>query len=140
MPGTKQVEQELMDLERKYWRAIQEKDAEAAMELSDDPCFVAGAQGVASVDRASLGKMLAAASYTLDEFSFGEDAHVRLLDDDVAILAYTVHEELTVEGEKVSLDAADTSTWVRRDGQWRCALHTESLPGDPFGRDRIATA
>ena len=37
-------------------------------------------------------------------------------------------------------DAADASTWVRRNGRWVCALHTESLKGDPFGRDRRATA
>jgi len=50
-----------------------------------------------------------------------------------------VHEELTVEGKPVTLDAADASTWVRRDGRWVCALHTESLRGDPFGRDRSRT-
>jgi hypothetical protein len=64
---------------------------------------------------------------------------VRLLGGDVAVLAYTVHEELTVEGKRVTLDAADASTWVRRDGRWVCALHTESLRGDPFGRDRLGT-
>src|SRR6266540_6516732 len=38
----------------------------------------------------------------------------------------------------VELDAADASTWVRRNGKWLCALHTESLKGDPFGRDRLS--
>jgi len=47
-----------------------------------------------------------------------------------------VHEELTVEGKPVTLDAADSSTWVRRDGHWLCAAHTETLSGDPYGRDR----
>lgn len=47
-----------------------------------------------------------------------------------------MHEELTVDGKRVALDAADASTWVRRNGRWVCALHTESLAGDPFGRDR----
>jgi hypothetical protein len=28
------------------------------------------------------------------------------------------------------------STWVRRNGGWVCALHTESILGDPFGRDK----
>ena len=32
-------------------------------------------------------------------------------------------------------DAA-MSVWVRSGGQWRCAMHTESLAGDPCGRDR----
>jgi hypothetical protein len=59
-----------------------------------------------------------------------------MLGNDVAIVAYDVHEDLTVDGKRVSLDAADTSTWVRRSGSWVCALHTESLRGDPYGRDR----
>jgi hypothetical protein len=50
-----------------------------------------------------------------------------MLGGDVAALAYTVHEELTVEGKPVTLDAADVSVWVRRNGRWLCALHTESV-------------
>jgi hypothetical protein len=67
------------------------------------------------------------------------DPQVRLLRDDVAILAYKVHEDLTVESKAVTLDAADASTWVRRNEGWICALHTESILGDPFGRDRPAS-
>jgi hypothetical protein len=33
--------------------------------------------------------------------------------------------------EPVSIDAADPSAWVRRDGRWLCALHTESITGAP---------
>ncbi len=76
------------------------------------------------------------ARYTLDEFEVKDDVQARLPGDDVAIVAYRVHEQLTVEGEPVTLDAADSSTWVRRDGRWVCALHTEAIAGDPFGRDR----
>jgi len=64
------------------------------------------------------------------------DLDVRLLRDDVAVVAYKVHEELTVEGKRVTLDAADASTWIRRDGRWACSLHAEAVVGDPFGRDR----
>jgi len=39
-------------------------------------------------------------------------------------------------GKPVTLDAADASTWVKKDGRRLCALHTESLIGDPYGRDR----
>jgi ketosteroid isomerase-like protein len=130
------VEQELLELEKQYWQAIKDKDANAAMRLSDDPCIVAGGQGVGRIDRQTLAGMLTAAPYTLHDFTVSDDVHVRLLRDDVAILAYKVHEELTVDGKPVSLDAADSSTWVRRDGSWVCALHTEAVLGDPFGRDR----
>jgi hypothetical protein len=49
-----------------------------------------------------------------------------------------VHEDLTVDGKPVTLDAAESSTWVRRDGRWACAMHTEAIAGDPFGRDSAA--
>ena len=61
---------------------------------------------------------------------------VRLLTNDVAVLAYTLTEEVTVGGKKLTIEAADASTWVRRNGHWLCALHTEALQGDPWGRDR----
>ena len=38
------------------------------------------------------------------------------LDEDTAVIAYTVHEQLEVDGDPVAFDAADTSTWVRRGG------------------------
>jgi hypothetical protein len=133
----KRIETELLDLERKYWQAIKDQDVDAAMRLTDDPCIVTGAQGVASIDRQSFNRMLESAPYTLHRFELADDAKVRMLNDDVAILAYNVKEELTVDGEPVTLEAADASTWVRRGGQWRCALHTESIVGDPFGRDRL---
>jgi len=133
---TKQVEDELVELEKQYWQALKDNDIDAAMRLTDDSCFVAGAQGVARLDKQKLSAMMKGASYTLKSFRLSDDVQVRLLRDDVAIVAYKVHEELTVDGQPVSLDAADASTWVRRDGKWVCALHTESISGDPFGRDR----
>src|SRR5262245_28946999 len=130
------TKKELLDLERQYWQAIKEKDADAAIKLTDASCIVTGAQGVGRFDRKTLGGMLKNAPYTLQSFEIADDAQVQLVRDDVAILAYKVHEELTVEGKPVKFEAADASTWVRRDGRWRCALHTESISGDPYGRDR----
>ncbi len=134
---TQTIEKELLALERKYWRAIKDKDVATALSLTDDPCLIAGSQGVGRVDRQSFANMMKSATYTLDSFEIHDDVQVRLLRDDVAILAYRVHEKLTVDGKRVSLDAADSSTWIRRQGHWLCALHTESIKGDPYGRDRV---
>ena len=136
--ATKTVEAELLSLEKRYWQALKDQDAETAMRLTDEPCIVTGAQGVGAIDRKTLGAMVKSASYTLLRFDIKPGAQVRLLSDDVAIVAYQVHEELTVDGKPVGLDAADSSTWVRRDGRWLCAMHTEAIAGDPFGRDRRA--
>lgn len=135
---TRSIEKELLELENKYWQAIQDADADTAARLSDDPCILAGASGVASIGRKELAAMMKSAGYTLDRYEL-RDPKVRLVADDVAVLAYQVHEDLTVDGKPVQLDTADASTWVRRDGAWVCALHTEAIAGDPFGRDRQIT-
>jgi hypothetical protein len=129
------AEKELMQLENRYWQALKEKDVDAAIRLTDDPCILTGAQGLASIDHETLKGMMTDAPYSLNAYDL-RDVQVRMLSDDVAIVAYKVTEDMTVEGKPVKLEAADASTWVRRDGRWVCALHTEAITGDPFGRDR----
>src|SRR5512132_3659957 len=108
------IEAQLLDHEKQYWQAIKDKDVQAAMRLTDDPCIVTGAQGVARISRQAFAGMLQAEGWTLHQFDLS-DLQVRLLGDDVAIIAYKVKEVLTVEGKPVTLQAADSSTWVRRD-------------------------
>jgi uncharacterized protein (TIGR02246 family) len=132
-------EQVVADAERQYWQAIKDEDVEAASRLTDESCLVAGSQGVGRIGREALVAMMKAPTWTLKEFDLS-DVDVHLVTPDVAVVAYKVHEELVVDGKSLSLDAADASTWLRRDGRWVCALHTESILGDPFGRDRKAPA
>ena len=134
--ASKTMERTLLGLERKYWQALKDKDLETAQELTADPCVIVGSQGVRSVDKAMYERMMRDGSWTVVDFKIGDDACVEMLSRNIAVVAYSVHEDLTVDGEPMSIDAADASTWVRRDGRWVCALHTESLLGDPFGRDR----
>ena len=129
------IEAKLVDYEKQYWQAIKDRDVPAAMRLTDDPCIITGAQGVARITRTAFAGMLQAGGWTLHEVTLS-DMQVRLLGDDVAVLAYKVKERLTVDGKPLTVEAADSSTWVRREGEWMCALHTEALLGDPFGRDR----
>ncbi len=134
--GKMKLEKELLGLEKQYWQAMKDRDVATVMRLTDDSCIVAGPQGFALISRRALGDMMQNANYTLDEFDLQDDAQVRLLSDDAAVLAYKVHTEMTVEGKPVSIDAADASSWIKRNGRWVCALHTEAIIGDPFGRDR----
>lgn len=133
---TTTIEKELVELETQFWQAMKDQDVEAATQLTDSTCIVAGAQGVGSLPRQAIGGMLKSATWKLNEFEFVGDVLTSVVTDDVAIVAYKVREELTVDGKPITLEAFDASTWVRRDGRWLCALHTESIPGDSFGRDR----
>jgi ketosteroid isomerase-like protein len=140
MMASASIEKELLGCERDYWQAMKNKDVAAMHALTDYPCILTGAQGIGSIDKAHMSAMMETANWTLKEFTFSGDAQVRLLSDDVAVVAYQVHEDLTVDGTAVALDAAETSVWVRRNGRWLCAAHAEAISGDPYGRDRIRQA
>ena len=127
------TKQELLALEKQYWNAIKDKDPATATSLSDDPCVVVGAQGVGELDRSMLAKMMQEATYELEAYSL-QDVHMRQISDDVVAIAYKVNEDLVVDGQKIKLQAFDSSVWARRGGKRVCVVHTESLAGDPFGR------
>jgi len=134
-------EQELVDVERRFWNAMKEKDAAAASALTDDQCVIVGAQGVSAIDAKTMAKLTSEGQWEMEQFSFDEQKRqIRFLTDDIAIVAYPVRERVVVDGETLPVVANDSSVWVRRNGEWRCALHTESLAGDPFGRDKTVSA
>jgi hypothetical protein len=84
-----------------------------------------------------MGRLTREGDWELERFTFDEStAQVQFLNEDVALVAYQVREKLTVDGKPVNLEANDSSVWVRKGGEWLCAMHTESLAGDPFGRDK----
>jgi hypothetical protein len=127
--------EELLGLEREFWTALRDKDAEVATRLTDQPSVVVGAQGIGDLDHAALGRMIRDAPWDLSRFDLA-NATVRRISDDVAVVAYEVKEDIRIDGEQMALKAYDSSVWVRRQDRWVCALHTESIAGDPFGRPR----
>ena len=137
--AAKALKDELMAMEHKFWQAMQDKDVKTALSMTLDPCIVAGPAGASTVDKQKFEQMMKGAEWTLHEFDI-RDPQFKQISDDVAILAYKVRERLTVDDKPVELEAADSSTWVRQGGKWLCALHTESLKGDPYGRDRRPSA
>ena len=129
------IDAEILDLERRYWQAMQDRDVRTAVSLTEFPCLIAGASGVRSVDQASYEKMMAGASWRIQDVEIEDGVEVRQLTDDVAVIVYGVKETMTGEGKPVDLHAFDSSVWVGRGDGWMCAAHTESVAGDGFGRD-----
>ena len=135
------AEREVLDLEKRFWDAMKQKDGRSAARMTDDGCIVVGAQGVSAIDSKTMEKLTVEGGWELQHYAFDEkNAQVRFISDDVAIVAYKVNERVVVDGKTMPIDANDSSVWVRRNGEWLCALHTESLAGDPFGRDRTTRA
>jgi uncharacterized protein (TIGR02246 family) len=126
----------LIDLETAFFQTMKDKDVTRALSLTDDPVIVTGGQGLSRISREKFAKLMTGATWELLDFEITA-IETRQLTDDVAIIGYKVWEKLVVDGEEIELDAADTSVWVRKDGRWVCAMHTEAVRGDPYGRDRV---
>jgi hypothetical protein len=132
-------DQELLTLERDYWEAVKDRDARTVGRLTAEECTLAGARGVSAVDAREMGKRIEAATHRIVDYRIDpKTTRITHLSDDMVAIGYAIHEDLEVEGKPVQLDAFDVSVWKRGDTGWTCVLHTESIAGDPFGRDRVA--
>jgi uncharacterized protein (TIGR02246 family) len=120
-------EEHVIGLERSYWDAIKKKDGRTVARLTADPCLVVGADGVRELRRDELAEMMKTMPYDLKDYGV-EDGHVEVLSikDDVAIVAYKVRSDYVTDGKPTRTEAFDASVWVRLDGKWVCALHTET--------------
>jgi hypothetical protein len=133
------TDQELLTLERDYWEAVKDRDARTVGRLTAEDCTIAGARGVSAVDAREMGKLIEAATHRIIDYRIDpKTTRITHLSDDVVAIAYGIHEELEVDGKPVRLDAFDVSIWKKSATGWSCVLHTESIAGDPFGRDRVA--
>ncbi len=117
---------EVIAMEKRYWTAVMAQDGDRAAELSADPSVIAGPRGVMSVPRNEMSAMTKAGGWRLNAFDF-EDVEVTIPAPDVAVIAYTLHQNITMNGEARTMRAADCSTWVRSESGWRCCAHSETL-------------
>ena len=125
MPDSATIER----MEQKFWKTLVDSDIEAAKEMIADECLVTGPEGTMLIDPDKYAEMMRGAQWTLDEFEFS-DVNVVFPNEDTGIIAYKVHQQGTVKGEEMDLNCADSSTWVRDNGGWKCALHTETILGE----------
>ena len=131
--------QDIIELENKFWQTMIDRDVDTAAAMMADSAIVTGAQGAATIDSKSFAKMMKEGTWELRSFKL-DKLQVQFTGDDTAIIGYEVTEKLVVDGKPLELTAYDASVWTRIDGEWKCALHTESVKGDPYGRDRVKDA
>jgi ketosteroid isomerase-like protein len=130
-------DQELLAIERQYWDALKDRDSRTVGRLTAEDSTVAGATGVSGFDPQSIAKFMENATYKILDYRIDKSSvRINHITDDVVSIAYGVFEDLEVDGKPVKLDAFDTSVWKKTGNGWTCVLHTESLKGDPYGRDR----
>jgi len=124
----KDISLEIMNLEKQYWDAMSSHDLQAAVNLTDFPCIVSSEHGVQSVDREQFEKMFSSHEGSFSSWKIDESkAQVRQIGPDTAVIAYSVHASVVKDGKTQEIDAVDTSTWVKKNDKWVCAMHTETL-------------
>lgn len=124
---------QIMAKEESFWRAMRDEDVDAATALLDETAVLAGMQRIHHFDRAGYGRMAKEGRMKLNDFSIS-DEKVLFPTGDVAVATYTVSQNFSVGGEAMDMVSYDTSTWVRKDGEWLCVAHTETPRNDPEGK------
>ena len=100
---------------------MKRKDGRRAAELSGDNSLVTGAQGMMTISKDRMEKMTRDGDWTLDSYDF-EKVEVTTPAPDVAIIAYVVHQTVTMNGR------AQDMRWFK--GPNRCHMHTFNAYSD----------
>lgn len=116
------MENQILELEKKYWHGMESHDFQTVKDLTFFPCLVAGKNGVSSVDEATYQKMFESGKDKQTKVLNISSVESQIIQETTAIIAYLI--ELAYDGK--SMSCACTSTWVKDNDHWRCAMHTES--------------
>lgn len=87
------------------------------------------AHGAMKFDHAGYRQMAEQGTMVVDSFAFS-DMEVVFPNETTAVLSYRVNQRLAPRGKGASTEQKmnDTSTWMKTEHGWRCAVHTET-PG-----------
>ena len=118
----------LIDLEKKFWQSMVDQDTDVALSMLSEPALMVSGSGALKFDHTGYRKMAEEGSMVLTSFDL-RDMEVVFPNDDTAVLAYRVSQEVAPRGSSKlasTQEMSDTSTWVRGADGWRCVIHTET--------------
>ena len=132
MPDTPHpTHEEILALETAFWDAMKAKDGTRAAALSAPTSLVTGERGVRSIPRPDMARMTEEGNWSLESYTL-ENPETCAPAPNVAIIAYTATQRVTMDGATTDRRTAATSTWVRGPNGWKCHAHSETpLAGTP---------
>jgi hypothetical protein len=122
MPDTNK---DLIALEQRFWQTMVTGETDVALDMLAEPAGMVSSHGAMQFDHAGYRKMAENDDYKLVSYELS-DFDVLRPSGDVAIVTYQVVQTTKIKDHNESARMCDSSTWVRRDGKWICALHTET--------------
>ena len=127
--------QQIIDLETRFWQSMKDKDVDTAKSLIAKEGLVTGPMGTMTMDPDKYAQMTRDGQWTLQNFKI-DKVEVVQPNADSAIIAYEVRQTGDMKGQPMDLRCADSSVWVKEGGDWKCALHTETILEDANARQR----
>jgi ketosteroid isomerase-like protein len=117
----------LIDLENKFWQALADEDADAAIELLTEPAVMVSSHGAMKFDHAGYRKMAEKGPMVLKSYELS-DMNVVFPNDSTAVLTYHVKQKMAKRGDSHGAlqEMNDTSTWIKSGDRWQCVMHTET--------------
>ena len=117
----------VVELETKFWQSMVDHDTDAGLALLCEPALMVSAHGAMKFDHAAYRKMADQGSTVVKSFEF-DDMQVVFPSETTAVLSYRVKQAMAPRGKGKTTEQQmqDTSTWVKTDQGWRCAVHTET--------------
>jgi len=122
----KQEAETIVALEKRFWQSMVDKDAKLAKTMIADQCLVTGPNGVMKNDPDQYEAMTEEGKWTLETFKLS-DVEGICPTDNTAVIAYKVHQTGEMGDKPMDLTCADSTTWVKQGGGWKCAIHTETV-------------
>src|SRR6476620_10882517 len=116
--------QTLIDLETKFWQSMIDQDTDTAVAMLSEPALMVSSHGAMTFDHAGYRKMAEQGSMVLTSFEF-TDTQVVFPSETTGIVIYGVKQGVATRGQSDSAiqEMVDSSTWIRTDQGWRCAMH-----------------
>jgi len=118
---------ELIDLEKRFWQSMVDEDAETALSMLAEPSLMVSSHGTIKFDHNEFRKMLEDGHMVINSFELN-DVNVFFPTEDTALVTYKAKQSTSTRGksEQVNQVMTDASVWTRQNGEWRCAMHTET--------------
>lgn len=117
---------QILDLEKKYWQAMEDHDFDKVKKLTRFPCIVVGKNGVQSVDEDTFKNMFESGANAKLKVLNITNVETQTVSKKSAVIAYQIELGTAYNEQNGSMKCACTSTWTREDDEWVCAMHTES--------------
>lgn len=118
---------ELIALENKFWQSMVDEDTDTALSMLAEPSLMVGTHGAMTFGHDEYRRMAEHGTMVIKSFELS-DMNVIFPSEDTAVITYKAKQSVSTRGksEQINQEMIDSSVWTRQEGEWRCAMHTET--------------